>query len=217
VSSGGWPSGCRAQWETTTAAGIDNSSGNRQEQEVSGVQAGHIRSLVEGPLARVGLVVEDVTVAAAGRRSVVRIAVDRSLDSIDPQDTTSSVAPLSLDDVADATRIVDAALDAAESLGNAPYVLEVSSPGVDRPLTERRHLRRNVGRLARLRLRDGSERAGRILSVGDAVVTIAADPVTGPAPDLTDVALDELREGRVVIEFGRIDEADLDEGFEEED
>jgi ribosome maturation factor RimP len=197
--------------------GNDNSSGNRQEQEVSGVQAGHIRSLVEGPLARVGLVVEDVAVAAAGRRSVVRIAVDRSLDSIDPQDTTSSVAPLSLDDVADATRIVDAALDAAESLGNAPYVLEVSSPGVDRPLTERRHLRRNVGRLARLRLRDGSERAGRILSVGDAVVTIAADPVTGPAPDLTDVALDELREGRVVIEFGRIDEADLDEGFEEED
>lgn len=181
------------------------------------MQAGHIRSLVEGPLARVGLVVEDVAVAAAGRRSVVRIAVDRSLDSIDPQDTTSSVAPLSLDDVADATRIVDAALDAAESLGNAPYVLEVSSPGVDRPLTERRHLRRNVGRLVRLRLRDGSERAGRILSVGDAVVTIAADPVTGPAPDLTDVALDELREGRVVIEFGRIDEADLDEGFEEED
>ena len=88
---------------------------------------------------------------------------------------------------------------------------------MDRPLTERRHLRRNVGRLARLRLRDGSERAGRSLSGGDAVVTSAADPVTGPAPDLTDVALDELREGRVVIEFGRIDEADLDEGFEEED
>ncbi len=170
------------------------------------MQASLVRSIVEAPLSGVGLVVEDVTVSAAGRRSVVRIAVDRSLASVAATDTTSLVPPLSLDEVADATRAVDAALDADPRVGNAPYVLEVSSPGVDRPLTLPRHLRRNVGRLVRLRLKDGAERAGRIVSVSDLVISLAADPASGSG----DVPLEQVRDGRVIIEFGRIDEVDLD-------
>jgi len=173
---------------------------------VCAVQASLVRSIVEAPLSGVGLVVEDVTVSAAGRRSVVRIAVDRSLASVAATDTTSLVPPLSLDEVADATRAVDAALDADPRVGNAPYVLEVSSPGVDRPLTLPRHLRRNVGRLVRLRLKDGAERAGRIVSVSDLVISLAADPASGSG----DVPLEQVRDGRVIIEFGRIDEVDLD-------
>ena len=61
------------------------------------MQASLVRSIVEAPLAAVDLVVEDVTVTAAGRRSVVRIAVDRSLAGLANTDTTSFVAPLSLD------------------------------------------------------------------------------------------------------------------------
>jgi ribosome maturation factor RimP len=173
---------------------------------VCAVQASLVRSIVEAPLSGVGLVVEDVTVSAAGRRSVVRIAVDRSLASVAATDTTSLVPPLSLDEVADATRAVDAALDADPRVGNAPYVLEVSSPGVDRPLTLPRHLRRNVGRLVRLRLKDGAERAGRIVSVSDLVISLAADPASGSG----DVPLEQVRDGRVIIEFGRIDEVDLE-------
>lgn len=174
------------------------------------MQASLVRSIVEAPLSGVGLVVEDVTVSAAGRRSVVRIAVDRSLASVAATDTTSLVPPLSLDEVADATRAVDAALDADPRVGNAPYVLEVSSPGVDRPLTLPRHLRRNVGRLVRLRLKDGAERAGRIVSVSDLVISLAADPAADPASGSGDVPLEQVRDGRVIIEFGRIDEVDLD-------
>ena len=86
------------------------------------MQASLVRSIVEAPLAAVDLVVEDVTVTAAGRRSVVRIAVDRSLAGLANTDTTSFVAPLSLDEVADATRVVDAALDSDTRVGNAPPV-----------------------------------------------------------------------------------------------
>ena len=178
------------------------------------VQASLVRSIVEAPLAAVDLVVEDVTVTAAGRRSVVRIAVDRSLAGLANTDTTSFVAPLSLDEVADATRVVDAALDSDTRVGNAPYVLEVSSPGVDRPLTQPRHLRRNVGRLVRLRLLDGAERSGRIASVSDLVIVLTPDPAADPAATATgpvEIPVDQVRDGRVIIEFGRIDEVDLDD------
>lgn len=173
------------------------------------MQASLVRSIVEAPLAAVDLVVEDVTVTAAGRRSVVRIAVDRSLATLPPTDIASFVPPLSLDEVADATRVVDAALDADARLGNAPYVLEVSSPGVDRPLTLPRHLRRNVGRLVRLRLKDGSERSGRVVAVSDRLVCVAGDPAADPGSGPADIPLEQLRDGRVIIEFGRIDEVDL--------
>ena len=178
------------------------------------MQASLVRSIVEAPLAAVDLVVEDVTVTAAGRRSVVRIAVDRSLAGLANTDTTSFVAPLSLDEVADATRVVDAALDSNTRVGNAPYVLEVSSPGVDRPLTQPRHLRRNVGRLVRLRLLDGAERSGRIASVSDLVIVLTPDPAADPAATATgpvEIPVDQVRDGRVIIEFGRIDEVDLDD------
>ena len=178
------------------------------------MQASLVRSIVEAPLAAVDLVVEDVTVTAAGRRSVVRIAVDRSLAGLANTDTTSFVAPLSLDEVADATRVVDAALDSDTRVGNAPYVLEVSSPGVDRPLTQPRHLRRNVGRLVRLRLLDGAERSGRLASVSDLVIVLTPDPAADPAATATgpvEIPVDQVRDGRVIIEFGRIDEVDLDD------
>ncbi|MBK6300323.1 MAG: ribosome maturation factor RimP [Actinomycetales bacterium] len=184
------------------------------------MQASLVRSIVEAPLAAVDLVVEDVTVTAAGRRSVVRIAVDRSLAGLANTDTTSFVAPLSLDEVADATRVVDAALDSDTRVGNAPYVLEVSSPGVDRPLTQPRHLRRNVGRLVRLRLKEGAERSGRIASVSDLVIVLTPDPAADPAATAAgpvEIPVDQVRDGRVIIEFGRIDEVDLDDTDDELD
>ena len=148
------------------------------------MQASLVRSIVEAPLAAVDLVVEDVTVTAAGRRSVVRIAVDRSLAGLANTDTTSFVAPLSLDEVADATRVVDAALDSDTRVGNAPYVLEVSSPGVD------------------------------------LVIVLTPDPAADPAATAAgpvEIPVDQVRDGRVIIEFGRIDEVALDEPDDELD
>lgn len=168
------------------------------------MKAERIRADVTAPLRALGLFVVDVTIATAGRRQVVRIAVDRDLLDLDPQDTTSRVAPLSLDQVAEATRVVNQVLDDDPQLGSAPYVLEVSSPGVDRPLTEYRQLRRNVGRLVRLALTDGSVQSGRIAAVSDTDCRLAADPGLAESADRV-VALAELRSGKVVLEFGAPD------------
>ena len=132
-----------------------------------------------GPLAEVGLTVEDVTVTPAGKRRLVRIWLDRDLAGLEPDDETSVIDPLSLDEVADATRVIGAGLDASDALGEAPYVLEVGSVGVDRPLTEPRHFRRNVSRLVEiLRIEDsaGDALTGRLVAAGptDATVLVAA-------------------------------------------
>ncbi len=180
------------------------------------MQSRQIRSTVEPPLAAIGLRVEDVSVSPAGRRSVVRITVDRDLAHL-AGDATTPVAPLSLDDVAEATRAVSAALDADPSMGSAPYVLEVSSPGVDRPLTSHDHFRRNVGRLVTLALHDGGTVAGRIRAVTEAAIEVTPDAAATAAttgvvgmPD-GPVPLSAVRLGRVVVEFGRVEDLDGDD------
>lgn len=112
---------------------------------------------VVGPVVeQCGLEVDRIEIASAGKRSVLRVYLDG--------DGPEGRGP-SLDEIADATRAVSAALDESDATGNAPYTLEVSSRGVSRPLTEPKHFRRNVGRLVALTLTDGSV-IGRI-SVAD--------------------------------------------------
>ncbi len=86
-----------------------------------------------------GMDLESVKITSAGRRRLLRIVVD-------------SDRGLSLDDAALASRELSAKLDASDVMGDLPYTLEVSSPGVDRPLTQPRHWRRALGRLVRVPL-----------------------------------------------------------------
>jgi len=110
-----------------------------------------------GPIGELGLIIEDVAVTPAGKRRLVRIWLDRDLAGLDVDDQTSVVEPLSLDEVADATRAISVALDESDAAGEMPYVLEVGSAGVDRPLTTPRHFRRNVTRLVEIHRVRGSE------------------------------------------------------------
>ncbi len=114
-----------------------------------------VTALAQEALRDSDLVVEEVSVTPAGRRSVVRIAIDADLSGLPADDETSLVEPLTLDEVAEATRTLSDALDETDALGEAPYVLEVSSPGVGRPLEAPRHYRRNVGRLKRIERKFG--------------------------------------------------------------
>ena len=127
---------------------------------------------------------EDVTVTPAGRRRVVRVLVDRD-------------GGTSLDDIADVSRAVSEALDDIDArepeLLAGAYVLEVSSPGVDRPLTQPRHWRRNLGRLVRATLRDGDTVEGRLTHADDDTVEIGGRPLRH----------DELERGLVQVEFSR--------------
>jgi ribosome maturation factor RimP len=165
----------------------------------SSSQADGVRALA-APLAEAaGLVVEDVTVSPAGRRRVLRVTVDL------PDDRTGGVP---MEAVTQASQAISAALDGSDVMGGTPYVLEVSSPGIDRPLTERRHWSRARGRLVTAQLADGGEASGRLVAVDDAGVTIDGR---------SRLAWDELRKGRVEIEFNRVADADLGDEDDERD
>lgn len=111
---------------------------------------------LEAPLSQMGVDLEDVEVSRAGRRELVRVVVDRD-------------GGVDLDLVAAVSSTVSELLDAEPLAGvmSGPFVLEVTSPGVDRPLVQTRHWRRAIDRLVRVELSDGSELTGRIVGVPD--------------------------------------------------
>jgi ribosome maturation factor RimP len=161
-----------------------------------------IRPTVEGPLAGVGLLVEDVAVIPAGKRRLVRIWIDRLVPA-DGDDTTAPIEPLSLDEVADATHVVSEALDNSDVLGEQAYTLEVTSPGVDRPLTEPRHYRRNVSRLLTLTPHEGDAVTGRLVRAGTSDLTIEI-PATKKVPARSlDFRYADLSRAAVQVEFSR--------------
>lgn len=162
---------------------------------------------VPGPIGELGLIVEDVAVTPAGKRRLVRIWLDRDLAAIDPEDESSVVEPLSLDEVAEATRVIGDGLDASAALGEAAYVLEVGSAGVDRPLTEPRHFRRNVTRLVEIRRRQDTESSaltGRLVSAGRTRATVlVAATKKEPETELS-IPYADIARAQVQVEFARV-------------
>jgi ribosome maturation factor RimP len=136
------------------------------------------------PLRVLGLDVEAVEVTPAGKRRVVRVAVDKD-------------GGVTLDDVADATREVSRVLDESDVMGEMPYTLEVTSRGVDRPLTLPRHWRRNTDRLVKVTLTDGADLTGRITASDDTAATLDVDG------QLREVAYADVAKALVQIEFNR--------------
>jgi ribosome maturation factor RimP len=151
-----------------------------------------LAELIEPVTAAAGLDLESVRVSVAGKRRLLRIVVDGDHG-------------VSLDDAADVSREISAMLDEANALGEVPYTLEVSSPGVDRPLTEPRHWRRGVGRLVKVKVTGEPAVEGRILAADADGVTLEL------AKGERRFELGELGAGAIQIEFGRIPEAELDE------
>jgi ribosome maturation factor RimP len=168
---------------------------------------------VPGPIGELGLTVEDVAVTPAGKRRLVRIWLDRDLGGLEPDDEFSVIDPLSLDEVADATRVISAGLDASDALGDAPYVLEVGSPGVDRPLTSPRHFRRNVTRLVEISREEGaaaegddpgSPFIGRLVAAGPIDVTLIV-AATKKEPEIRlRIPYADIARAQVQVEFARV-------------
>ena len=112
------------------------------------------------------------------------------------RDFTTVAAWLGMDDIADATRAVSAELDATDLMGNNPYTLEVSSPGVDRPLTLPRHWRRNAGRLVKVTFSgDSAPVEGRIVAGDEDGATLSVDG------DEVRVAFADVQKAKIQIEF----------------
>jgi ribosome maturation factor RimP len=125
-----------------------------------------LETLVESTVTSLGLDLEALDLTPAGNKRVLRIAVDRD-------------GGVGIDHITDATRALSEVLDSSDVMGEQPYTLEVTSRGVDRPLTLPRHWRRNEGRLVRLRLEgDESSVDGRIGASDDTGVEIVGRTTT---------------------------------------
>ena len=131
----------------------------RQAEAGGSVDEGRIADVIRPVVAAAGMDLESVRVSAAGRRRLLRVVVD-------------SDRGVSLDDAAAISRQLSAVLDAAPVMGDFPYTLEVSSPGVDRPLTDPRHWRRAVGRLVQVTAADSGSISGRIIAADSDGVTL---------------------------------------------
>ncbi|RBY87047.1 ribosome maturation factor RimP [Blastococcus sp. TBT05-19] len=176
------------------------SRGTQRSDPATERLSGWIQPVVTGA----GYDLEELVVTPAGRRSVVRVVVDRDNG-------------VTLDDIAEVSRAVSEVLDSNDDgMGRTPYVLEVTSPGVDRPLTEPRHWRRNDGRMVQVAVGPAGsteQLTGRITGVDDAGVTLAVEAKGKPgakkrAPQPRLVPWADLGAGRVQVEFARHDAAD---------
>jgi ribosome maturation factor RimP len=170
------------------------------------VRPERLAGVLEPVIRAAGLELESVRAVRAGRGSLLRVVVD-------------SDQGVSLDDIAEVSRAVAARIDASDVMGSGPYTLEVSSPGVDRPLTEPRHWRRASGRLVRVSVAGGPGENGRLESAPSSSLTPQAGHpgtvegrIIEAGPDAVTLEVDgELREfgyaglgpGQVQVEFGK--------------
>jgi ribosome maturation factor RimP len=143
-----------------------------------------LAGVLTDPLAASGLDVEAIELTPAGKRRLLRVAVDKD-------------GGVTLDDIAEATREVSRILEDTDAMGDHPYTLEVSSPGTDRPLSLARHWRRNAGRLVKVTRTDGSTLTGRIVESDEERAVLDVD---GQAED---VRYADVAKARIQIEFNR--------------
>jgi ribosome maturation factor RimP len=160
-----------------------------------------LAGLIQPVVTAAGMDVESVRGSVVGKRRLLRIVVD-------------SDHGVSLDDAAEVSRQISALLDASDVMGEIPYTLEVSSPGVDRPLTEPRHWRRAARRLVKVKVPGEGSVVGRVLAADDNGVTLDVDG------SKREVEYSALGPGTVQVEFGRIPDADelaADDGLLDQD
>jgi ribosome maturation factor RimP len=118
-----------------------------------------VLAVITPAIESLGFYIEDITITSAGKRSMLTVIVDGDTH-------------LSLDQVTVATKAISEIVENLPTLGNNPFTLEVTSPGLDRPLTKPRHWRKNQDRLIKIILNDGKEINGRIKDSNESSVTV---------------------------------------------
>ena len=140
-----------------------------------------ISAVITPALSDLGFYLEDITITSAGRRSMLTVIVDGDTH-------------LSLDQVTVATKAISEIVENIQSLGQAPFTLEVTSPGLDRPLTKPRHWRKNIDRLVKIVLLDGKEVKGRVKDATEISATV----------DEQVVKFSDIKRATLEIEFKQV-------------
>ena len=152
-----------------------------------------ITDLISPAVSEAGFFLEEVQIASPGSHRIVTCVVDGE-------------TPLNLDQVTVASRVISELLDTAEFMGDTPFTLEVTSPGVDRPLTQPRHWRKNLTRLIKVTLGDGTITIGRLTEFNETNATLVEN-IKGRIKEHT-IALADIKRAVVEIEFNRKESAD---------
>jgi len=152
-----------------------------------------ITDLISPAVTESGFFLEEVLIASPGSHRIVTCVVD-------------GPTPLNLDQVTVASRVISELLDTAEFMGETPFTLEVTSPGVDRPLTQPRHWTKNLTRLIKVTLSDGASITGRLTEF-DEVIAKLVENIKGRIKEHT-VAFADIKRAVVEIEFNRKDAID---------
>ncbi len=172
----------------------------RSPSRGAATDAERIVGLLEPAVAALGLDLETVRITSAGRRRLLRIVVDAD-------------GGVSLDDIAEVSRELSTTLDRAAAMGEQPYTLEVTSPGVDRPLTEPKHWRRAVGRLVSAPVTARRQSAtdadpGSLTVTGRVTEADARGVRLDVDGESREYGYSEIGAGRIQIEFARFDDGD---------
>ena len=147
--------------------------------------ASNITELLNPAVTRAGFVLEEVTVTPVGKRRLISVVVD--CENRNP----------SLDEVTVVSKEVSAILDTYTQLGEMPFTLEVTTPGIDRPLTELRHWKKNVGRLVKITPHTGEKYVSRIKEV------LAREVILENKGKEVTVAFSDISRAQIEVEFNR--------------
>lgn len=152
-----------------------------------------ITDLISPAVTEAGFFLEEVQIASPGSHRIVTCVVDGQ-------------TPLNLDQVTVASRLISELLDSADFMGETPFTLEVTSPGVDRPLTQPRHWTKNLTRLIKVTLSDGTITTGRLTEFNEVNATLVEN-IKGRLKEHT-VVFSDIKRAVVEIEFNRKDASD---------
>ena len=147
-----------------------------------------IAELLRAAVEANGAYLEDVHLATPGKHRIVTVIVDGD-------------SALNLDQVTVITKAISELLDNATFMGETPFTLEVTSPGIDRPLTLPRHFAKNVSRLLKVTNNDGSVVEGRLKTVGESEITLEIAIKKETTEKV--IALSDIKRAVVEIEFNR--------------
>jgi ribosome maturation factor RimP len=150
--------------------------------------------LLDDEFARAGYDIEDVVIDAAARPPRITVIADGD-DGLD------------LDTIAELSRSASALLDGVDERAT-PYVLEVTSPGVERPLTTEKHYRRARGRKVDVTLADGTQVTGRVGETGDGVVHLVVR--AGRDLAVQQYAIADITKAVVQVEFSTPNQRELE-------
>jgi ribosome maturation factor RimP len=145
--------------------------------------------LLDDEFARAGYEIEDVVVDHKARPARITVIADGD-------------EPLDLDTIASLSRRASVLLDDLDdrAAGSASYVLEVSSPGVDRPLTTEKHFRRARGRKAELTTTDGATVTGRVGHVDEGTLRFVVRS-SGSDWTVREIPIAQISKAVVQVEF----------------